>query len=203
MEKQNINLVLSLPARQSMYLSFRFVKVIFASAFGFLVAIYFLFYVINWFRSAELQKLTKERAALTNEVSQIIEASKKSTVSETLVASVANLKSKIASQERVVRLLKTQQQSRFSNFLETLSKEIPNNVWLTEMKVVPEKEYVSLIGYALDASSVSVFVRQLSDSAIYSPYLFKSVDVSDTKENYFRFVISTEKEVVNKNKSAA
>jgi hypothetical protein len=59
------------------------------------------------------------------------------------------------------------------------------------------------VGYALDASLVSVFVRQLSDSAVYSPYVFKSVDVGDTKENYFRFVISTQKQVVDKNKSIA
>ena len=203
MEKQNSNLVRSLPERQSMYLSFRFVKVVFGSLLGLMILIYCLFYIANYFRAGNLAALTKERALLTNEVAQILEVSKKLNVSEALVTSVNALKSKIVSQERVLKLLTTQQQGLFSNYLETLSKEIPDNLWLDQIKIIPEKEYISLTGYALDASLISVFVHQLSNSNVYRPYLFKSVEVNDTKENYFQFVISSNKVVADKNKSAS
>lgn len=203
MEKQNINLVTSLPARQSMYLSFRFVKVIFGSIFGFMLLIYFLFYITNYFRASNLAVLTKERALLTNEVAHILETSQKSNVSEVLLNSIESLKSKIAAQERVLKLLNTQKQSRFSVYLETLAKEIPSNVWLNHIQIIPEKEYVSLMGYSLDASLISVFVHQLSGSTVYGPYTFKSVEVSDTKDNYFKFVISSKKISVDKNQSVS
>ncbi|GEM_PF-6764758 len=203
MEKQNINFVRSLPARQSMYLSFRFVKVVFGGLFGFMVLIYCLLYVANYFRAGNLAVLAKERASLTNEVAKIVEASQKSNVSGSLLNSIESLKSKIIDQERVLKLLDAQQQSRFSAYLETLSKKIPDNVWLDQIQIIPEKEYVSLTGFALNASMVSVFVHQLSDSAIYNPYTFKSVEVSDTKDNYFRFAITSKKITAEKNKSTS
>lgn len=203
MEKQNINLVAALPVRQSMYLSFRFLKVIFGSLIGFMVLIYFLLYIANYFRAGNLVSLTKERALLTNEVGQIIEKSQKSGASEAVLNNIESLKSKIADQERVLKLLDTQQQSRFSAYLETLAKEIPSNVWLDQIQIIPEKEYVLLMGYSLSASLISVFLHQLSNSIAYGSYVFKSVEVSDTKENYFRFVITSKKVTVEKNKSAS
>lgn len=203
MEKQNVNLVTSLPARQSMYMSFRFVKVAFGSLLGLMILMYCFFYIIQYFRAGNLVLLTKERATLTNEVSQILDISQKSNVSEAVLNNIESLKSKIAAQERVLKLLNRQRQSRFSVYLETLAKEIPDHVWLDHIQIVPEKEYVSLIGYSLNASLVSVFLHQLSESAAYSAYVFKSVEVNDTKENYFRFLISSKKVTVEKNKSAS
>lgn len=203
MGKQNINFVTSLPARQSMYLSFRFVKVIFCILLGLMVLIYCMFYATNYFRAKNLAALTKERALLTNEVAKIIEISQKSNVSEAALNNIETLKSKIADQERVLKLLDTQQQSRFSVYLETLAKEIPINVWLDQIQVIPKNEYVLLTGYSLNAPLISVFMHQLGDSAAYGSYTFKSVEVSDTKENYFRFAITSKKITVEKNKSPA
>lgn len=191
MEKQNINLVTSLPTKQIIYLSFRFIRIIFIFFICSLLIAYLFVMVVSHVGAANADSLKKERAMLNNQISSAMNKMDTFHANAAVLKNITALQSAVQEKERVLALLKTQQNIKFSYYLETLADAIPNTVWLNEIQIIPEEEYVKLVGKTTNASSLPVFIEHLKKTAIYGHYLFKSVDVEKAKENYFQFTITS------------
>lgn len=188
MEKQNINLVTSLPARQSIYMSFSFIKLVFAAFLGVLIVIYLMASLVDFYRLSKLNEFKKERTTLNAKITSAMDKMEKTGKNSAVLKDIAILESKIQERERFIRVFRAQKQRLFSVYLETIANLIPDNVWLTQIHIVPDREFIALSGKTLDAGALSGFVKNLKEKDIFNSFKFKSVDVGDTKENLFQFV---------------
>lgn len=81
----------------------------------------------------------------------------------------------------------------FSPYLIALAKQIPNDTWLSTIRVKNGKQ-IHLTGHAIHSSSVALFIKQLSTENVFSNTKFDVLQLTRSPQgkDFFDFTLSDE-----------
>lgn len=196
MASQQINLANFLPKKQSIYLTFRAFKFVVIGWASLLILIFIGTLISHSLAKTRLTNLIRAQTALTQQFTTLI---KHYMGRDSLQERIAKLTNELALENKVLQLLNKPIDMKFSNFLEELTKNVPDNLWIERIEIIPKNNYIMIQGGALHPDLVPLFMDKMTTSSFLNGKKFSAISVNLTKENYFNYVISTQKTEVGHN----
>lgn len=182
---QSINLLNALPKREKAKLPAKLIIKIWLA----ILVILLLFYGYNFWQKSQLAKQLKQvRAQESGFANQIMALSKQLPNATELKSKkdiAMHLAREVEAKAQIVAILKQKKNINtkgFSVYLESLSKKIPNQVWLTDIVLSNGAKHVALEGKASSADAVFNFMSALDESPEFKGAQLKLASLTSPKE---------------------
>lgn len=185
--RQQVNFLLELPEKEVDLFTVDVMLLAFSLFFIFLMVIYGFKYAMNYSLYHEVESLILQEKNLIQENEIINNHLPAATEQASLDEEIKKLQEKVNKQTKskvvaVVNAKKSVDVSGFSRYLSALSKQIPKEVWLKEIKIQDGGEDIWLLGSALSNNSLARFVKNLSRDDVFKQKTFDIISVNKTKE---------------------
>jgi hypothetical protein len=177
-----------LPGRRAFYYSFRALQLTLIGLSGFLLFLFLIFLTVHISKSARLTHFVSQKKILTDQMTVLAKFNNESGDVKTRISSLTE---EIALKKRLLSAVGAPHDVRFSTFLEELSKKTPNDLWISKIEIMPQKEYVSIEGGALRSDLVPLFMHHLADVGMLKQKKFSVISIKSTSKNYFDFTVQT------------
>ncbi|KTC64614.1 Fimbrial assembly protein (PilN) (plasmid) [Legionella adelaidensis] len=143
---------------------------------------------------SELEKAQKRRAQAEIAFQQVTKTYPLLTIDKPLVNQVSELESMLQKkQEQFGHLTHATLRKPFSHYLQTLTRVVPNGLWLTNIRIDQDTQNVSITGVSLQPLFVSVLMQSLQSAASFADIQFDLFYVKKLKHtSYIEFEIAND-----------
>jgi Tfp pilus assembly protein PilN len=180
--KQQINLFLALPKKETIKLPSSLVFKILGIFSAVLLFVFICMFVYKWYLQVSLSKLETNRNSASLRLAQLAKEYPSVAI---MATKEATLQKEIKNKAALVKILREQMfinERGFSEYMESLAKQIVEGVWLTKIAIEDGGRLIVLTGQALTHKSITKFVDNLNADPIFAKREFKLSQIGKDQE---------------------